>query len=86
MKLEEEITSAIKAKKIVIGLNETMSVLKSNSPKIIVFAKNIPEKSKKELEHGSEVFKVKLEIYEGTSKELGVVCGKPFPVSALAIM
>jgi len=86
MKIEEEITSALKAKKIVLGLNGTMSKLKSSSPKTVIIAKNIPEKERKDIEYNSKIFKVKLEIFEGTSKELGVICGKPFPVSALAIM
>jgi len=86
MKIEDEITSALKARKIILGLNETMSALKSRSPKSVIVAKNIPESKRKDIEYNSKIFKVKLEIFEGTSKQLGVICGKPFPVSALAIM
>jgi ribosomal protein L30E len=50
-----------------------------------VVAENIPRKMKEEIEHNSKVSNIKIETFSGTSKELGVVCGKQFPISALAI-
>ena len=48
-------------------------------------AKNIPEDMRKEIEHHAKIFGIKVSIFEGSSKELGVICGKPFPVSTLVI-
>jgi len=59
--------------------------IKTNSPKLVVVAKNIPEDMKKEIEHNVKVSGSKLEIFNGSSKELGLACGKPFPVTTLVI-
>jgi large subunit ribosomal protein L30e len=83
--LTEDIQRAIKSDNIIIGYKESIKFIKTGSPKIIIVAKNIPEKMKKEIEHNAKISKVKLEIYEGSSGELGVICGKPFPVTTLVI-
>jgi ribosomal protein L30E len=40
---------------------------------------------KKEIEHNAKLSKTKIEVFEGTSKELGVICKKQFPIAALVI-
>jgi len=85
MSLTVIIQEAIKSKKIIIGYRNTVRFIKLNSPKLIVVAENIPRKMKEEIEYNSKVSNIKIEMFEGTSKELGVVCGKQFPISALAI-
>jgi len=85
MSLTVTIQEAIKSKKIVIGYRNTVRFIKLNSPKLIVVAENIPRKMKEEIEHNSKVSNIKIETFSGTSKELGVVCGKQFPISALSI-
>ncbi len=80
-----EIQEAIKSKKTVVGYRKSVRYLKLNSPKIIVMAKNIPENLRKEIEHDAKLSNSVVEIFEGSSKELGIACGKPFPVSTLVI-
>ena len=46
-------------------------------------AKNIEDNLRKDIEGGSS--DSKLEIFEGTSRELGIMCGKPFPISVVVI-
>lgn len=76
---------ALKENKVVIGYRESLDFIKSNKPKLIVIAKNIPESRKKEIEHNAKIFGLELVEFEGSSKELGVICGKPFPISTLVI-
>jgi large subunit ribosomal protein L30e len=85
MVLIDEIQNALKENKAIIGYKESLRFLKVNSPKLIVIAQNIPENYKKEIEHNAKVSKIKIEVFDGSSKKLGVICGKPFSVSALAI-
>ena len=85
MPLAEDIQSAIKLKKTIIGYNESINYIKVNKPKIMVVANNLPVNRKKEIEYNAKISETKLEIFNGTSRELGVVCGKPFPVSILVI-
>jgi len=85
MSLTEELQAAIKTGRAVIGYKESIKFIKLNTPKIIVVARNMPEKYRKEIDSSVKVSKVRLEVFEGGSKELGIICGKPFPVTTVAI-
>jgi len=85
MNLEETIQEAVKSGKAVMGYNESVKFIKINSPKLIVIASNMDEKNRNEIEHSAKIAKIPVEIFSGSSKELGVACGKPFPISVLAI-
>ncbi len=85
MGLTEDIQAGIKSKNVVIGYNESIQYMRMKTPKIIIITNNLPLSMKREAEHNAKVGKTKLEIFEGTSRELGVVCGKPFPVTTIII-
>lgn len=85
MTLVEDIQTAIKSDKIIIGYHESINYIKTNKPKLIVIANNLPNSIKREIEYNAKISGDKLEIFNGTSRELGVICGKPFPVSTLVI-
>ena len=85
MNLTVTIQDAVKTNKVILGYRETIRFIKVNSPKLIVMARNIPEKMKDEIEHNVHVSGTKMETFEGTSKELGIICGKEFPISALVV-
>lgn len=85
MKIEDEIQDALKGKKAILGYRESIKFIKLDEPKLVVVAKNIPENMKKEVEHNAKVSKLRMEIFEGSSKDLGVICGKPYPVSIVVI-
>lgn len=84
MSLTEEIQEALKSEKAVIGYRESLKFIKLNKPKLIVIAKNAPQKIRKEIEYLAKVAGVRVESVEN-SKELGIICGKPFPVTTLVI-
>ncbi len=63
------------------GLAETRKCVGKGEAKMVVLASNCPDKDGFEDMSG-----VKLLAYPGTNVELGAACGKPFPISALAIV
>lgn len=85
MNVQEEVQTAVKNSKVVLGYRRSIKFIKLNAPKLIVICNNIPEKARKEIEHNAKVSGVKVETFNGTSKELGIICSKPFPVSTLVI-
>ena len=85
MALIEEIQSALKSKKVILGYRESIRFIKANSPKMIVIANNIPDEMKDEIEHTAKLSNTVVKMFEGSSKELGVICGKPFPIAILVI-
>lgn len=85
MDVTEDVQQAVKANKAIIGYRESLSYIKTSKPKLIVMSNNLPSSARKEIEHNSKISKIKLETFGGTSRDLGVICGKPFPVSTLVI-
>lgn len=83
--LIETVQTAIKTNKAIIGYKKSMRFIKTGSPELIVVARNISKKMKDGIEHNARIGGVQVEIFNSSSKELGVVCGKPFPVSTLVI-
>lgn len=85
MTLLKIIQDAIKSRNAVIGYRKSIKFIKSNIPKLIVVADNMPEKKRKKIEYNAKLFGIKVDIFDGTSKELGVICGKAFPIEILVI-
>ncbi len=85
MNLTEEIQNAVKSKNVVLGFRNSIKIIKNGKPKLVVLANNIPEEMKKKIEVDLKSTKAKVEVFDGSSKDLGVACGKPFPVSTLVI-
>ncbi len=85
MDYKAEIKKAIAENKLVIGSREVLKKLKLGKPKLIVIASNCPESLKKDIEYYSKLAGVELKVFEGTERDLGVFCGKPFPIAAIAI-
>lgn len=81
----DEIRSAMNSNKIIIGYRRSIKFIKSNIPKSIVVANNIPDSMKKRIEEVAQLSSVKVEVFEGDSINLGVLCGKPFPVGVVVI-
>ncbi len=85
MSLEKELKDALKEGKAILGFRKSLKYLKTNKPKLVIIAENIPERYKIQILHNAKISKVKVKIFKGSSKELGVLCGKPFPVSTVVI-
>ena len=85
MNIEEEILNANKSGNLILGYRESIKFIKLNKAKFVVVAKNAKEKIVKEVEHNAKIAGIKFEILNKSSKELGILCGKPYPVSVLVI-
>ena len=66
--------------KVRFGLAETKKSIKKGEAKLVVVSSNCPEDDIA----GESLLKVV--VFNGTNVELGSACGKPFPISALAIV
>jgi len=81
----DELRNALKEKNIIIGSKQTVKYLKLKNVKIVVVANNCPENVKKDIEYYSKLTGIKVENFDGTAKQLGVFCGKPFSIAVLAV-
>ncbi|MDQ1274783.1 MAG: large subunit ribosomal protein L30e [Euryarchaeota archaeon] len=80
--VDKSLIKAVKTGKVIIGANRTVDAAADGSAKMVVLASNCPEDIKKKVQETS----VPVLEYEGTSVELGPVCGKPFTIAAMAIL
>ena len=80
MTAEIDIKEALKAQKVVIGSNSVIRGVKTGLVKTVVHASNIPENSLKHLNYYSQTGGVVVQKFDGTSKQLGEICGKPFNI------
>ena len=85
MDIEKTIKEKLKEGKVVIGFKSVIKILKKEKPKMIVLANNIPEENKNVIIHNTQISNVEIKEYKSDSMNLGLVCGKPFPISVLAI-
>jgi large subunit ribosomal protein L30e len=74
---------AIKTGKVILGQNNTEKCLLNGKAQLVIIANNCPESFKQFI---SEKKDFPLHVFEGTSMQLGRACGKPFLVSAMAII
>ncbi|MFH0929254.1 MAG: 50S ribosomal protein L30e [Candidatus Aenigmatarchaeota archaeon] len=82
----KELKDALKEKKVIMGTERTVKCLKSGDARVVVVASNCPDDVKSDLEKYTKLSGVKLENFDGTAKQLGVFCGKPFSIASLAIV
>ena len=83
MDFNTSLRRAIKTGNVIIGSNETLECIKEGKAKLVVIAQNAPSEVKQAVA-GQE--NVHLHTFEGSSVQLGMASGKPFMVSALAVV
>ncbi|MBI5035860.1 50S ribosomal protein L30e [Candidatus Micrarchaeota archaeon] len=86
MDLQRSIRLAVDSGKVTLGSQRTIQHALHGDAKLVVIAKNCPEDVAKDLKHYCSLSEVRVLDFNGTSIELGTVCGKPFPVSALSVV
>ena len=80
--VDKSLNKAVKTGKVIIGVNRTVDAAVNGSAKMVVLASNCPEDIKQKVQETN----VQVLEYEGTSVELGPICGKPFTIAAMAII
>ena len=83
--LISKLKTAIAEGKVDMGSKEAIKNLKTKQVGMIILSKNCPEQVRKDIERYANMVEVEVQNFDGTSKELGIICGKPFPVAAITI-
>ncbi len=85
MDLSKELKVAISTGKVEIGYKVSLKALNRKKAKLIVMASNTPESLSSRIKQAAGT-EVPLYIFPGSSWDLGGVCGKPYPVTTIAII
>lgn len=86
MSLNQPIASAVSTGKCTIGAKSSIDSIKRGEAKLVVVAANCPKDEVEDIERYAELSNTKVKVFEGTSWDLGEVVGKPFMVSAIAVI
>lgn len=73
---------AIRTGNVILGKNQALETVKEGKAKLVVVANNAPEDFREFLDDEQ---KKSVYVFQGSSVQLGMACGKPFMVSALAV-
>ena len=77
----DNLKKAIKEKKLVIGTDRTLKLLKTNKAKEVFISKNCPETLRKRIKNYGEINKIKITELDNTNEEIGSLCKKPFSIN-----
>lgn len=82
---EKALSKSIKTGEVIFGSKRSIKLAKNNNIKLLIIAKNCPERIL-ELIKNTNYDEKTIYKYSGTSKKLGTICGKPFPIAVISIL
>jgi large subunit ribosomal protein L30e len=83
--VNKAIAVTVKTGKVLFGGNNTIKAARIGKAKLIIMATNCPQNISDDIKYYCSLSNIPTFVYNGTSIDLGVVCGKPFMISALTI-
>jgi len=83
MDFNTSLLRALKTGSVVLGPVRTEKCIKEGRARMIIVAGNCPANIRTKITENKNPF---IHTFEGSSTDLGNVCGKPFSVSTLAIV
>ena len=86
MDLERSIRLAVDSGKVSLGSQKSLQHARRGDAKLVILAQNVPDDLAQDMKHFCSLSDLRLVEFKGTSMQLGTVCGKPFPVSALCVI
>jgi len=86
MSLNQPIASAVSTGECKIGTKSSIDAIKTGKAKLVVVASNCPKDELDDIEQYAKLAEIKVHKFEGTSWDLGETVGKPFMVSAIAVI
>ena len=83
--LTSAVRLAVESGKVEFGARTGIAASILGKAKLFVLASNTPAETKQKVEGYAKISNIPVVGFEGTTMELGSVCGKPFPVSVLSV-
>jgi large subunit ribosomal protein L30e len=84
MDVQRSLRTVIATGKVLIGSDQTAKAVEGGKCKLVILATNAPNGDK--IREAAQKKRVPIYAFEGMGTALGPACGKPFAISALAIL
>lgn len=83
---EEELKMLLKTGKVEFGAKKAIRAVKLGKAKMVIIAANAPPDVRKDLEYYAKLSNIPIYVYEGTSVDLGTLCGRPHVISTITVL
>ena len=84
--IANDIRLAVDSGKAALGINSVIDSIKNDTAKLLVVASKNRGDNVQDIAHMAKISNIRVVMFDGTSMELGALCGKPFSVSAVSII
>jgi len=84
--LEREIKNVIRTGKYILGSKRSLKAVLMGKARAVIVASKIPPAVEADVVHYAKLSGIPVIRYPGTSYELGLICGRQFPVSVMAVL
>ena len=85
MDVDRGIRVAVDTGNVTLGSEKSIQSLKLGKGQLAVVAENAPKDIIEDVEYYANLSEIPFIVYDGTSVDLGSVCGKPFTVATLIV-
>ena len=85
MDLDRGIRLAVDTGNVTLGSSKTIQALKLGKGKLVIIAENCPQEVSEDVMQYSKLSEIPVYTFQGTSVDLGSVCGKPFTVATMMV-
>ncbi len=84
--LSGDIRLAVDSGKSRLGIKSVIESLNDGTTQLVIVASSNREGTVDDIGHLAKISGKRVMVFKGNPRELGSVCGKPFPISALSIL
>jgi large subunit ribosomal protein L30e len=84
MDVQRSLRTVIATGKVLIGSDQTAKAVETGKAKMVILASNAPEGDA--IRAAASKKRVPVYAFDGMGTQLGPACGKPFAISALAVL
>ena len=86
MDVDRELRLATSTGKVIFGSDKTLKAVKIGKAKLAILSSNCANDLREDVDRYATLADISVHTYRGDSADLGLACGKPFLVSAMAVV
>ena len=83
--IDQQLRLALSTGRVHLGSKQSIRELRRGRARAAILASNCPEKYRETILSFGKLGGIPILIHEKDNRDLGILCGKPYPVSALVI-
>jgi len=82
---DQQLRLALSTGRVQLGSKQAVRELRRGRAKMAIISANCPKEVREKIETFGRLGNIPVLVHENDSVDLGILCGKPYPVSAIVI-